>query len=95
MSAYFDTELSVPNATATLVAAAEGFPRRVHLHDLSGSLLRVAFDSTSVVTGVLVSDLASDTGVLGFLIPTDQELWVHQSSGTAKTLAVLVSAAEE
>jgi hypothetical protein len=93
VSTFFGGELSVPTSSATLVVASADLARRVHLRDISGGPILISYDSTSVLTGVHVADLASDVGVLDFVLPCGQELWAFQASGSAKTLAVLVSAA--
>lgn len=93
MSSFPAEDLSVPSSSATLVIGAADFARRVHLHDISANAIMIAFDSTSVLTGVHVTELASDTSVLDFILPCGQELGAYQTSGSAKTLAVLVSAA--
>lgn len=95
MAAFTSSEVTVPTATATKVADADDFVRRVFTSDSSGSF-RMAFTSGTASTGAFVNKLSpASSGAVDFPLPAGQELWVYQASGASQTINVLVTAGGE
>lgn len=95
MAAFSSAEVSVATATPVKVADADDFERRVFTSDGSGSF-RIAFTSAGASTGAFVNKLSpASSGAVDFPLPSGQELWVYQASGSTQVINVLVTAAGE
>lgn len=91
MAAFSSAEVSVATATAIKVADADDFERRVFTSDNSGAF-RVAFTSADAPTGAFVNKLSpASSGAINFSLPSGQELWVYQASGSTQIINLLVT----
>jgi len=92
MAAFTSSEVTVPTATATKVADADDFVRRVFTSDSSGAF-RLAFTSGAASAGAFVGKLSGfNSGSVDLPLPAGQELWVYQASGANQMINVLVTA---
>jgi hypothetical protein len=92
MASFVSAAQSIPNATATKIVDQADFDRMVTIN--ASSSVHVAFTSGTASTGAFAAKLAMSTSIdtAQFVLPADEELWVHQSSGNPITISFLVTA---